>query len=1145
MVRRCWIKAHAAWRRCCVATAFLLLFFAGGFLGPGIALASTSVSGRISTNTTWTLAGSPYIVTASVSVYGTTTTPITLTLEAGVIVKFQPGTLLTLGLGSSPGILNAVGTDTLPIIFTSIKDDTAGGDTNGDGSATSPAPGNWGYIYLSPGSNASLLDHVQIRYGGSGPGSLYIYDASPTIQNSTITQSSSTGLFIVTQNTMSAPTILDNQITQNATDGIYTQATFSLTPVGGLIQGNAILGSGQYGLYLEGAVSAAIRDNQIEKSLYFTSRNGSPVLTGNQIMDIGSVTTQVPADVLGMFQAQNTLSGITPTTSLYVISDTMAGTTTLTTQWYRYIVTSGLIEVRGTATVPSTLVVQAGVHVLFDPNSGIRVGATTTTLGALQVLGTTASPVLFTRLTAQNWAGIILGSGTVGAQTTLQNVEIDYGNSSTDPNSASLSISSTSPTLTNVTVRLGNPSGISLFNASPVMTGVTVDQVGQDGITISSGSSGISSPVITQALITNTGRYGIYMSEPSGLGITTPNIEDSVIQAPASYGLYIDRAVPTILNNTIAGSLFLTNAVGSPVFTGNTISNFNTKTARVPIDILQHFDTQNTLLDIDAATVLELLGDVLATNTTLGTPWKIFRLVGGVITISGTPVPTLTILPGVTMRFGAGLYISVGGANPGILVAHGTAASPILFSTLAAAPNNWRGLYFSNTAVPGASSLDYVTVDQAGSVDAAIRAVASSVTLSHCSIQQSSKHGIELYASNLTMQYCKVILNAMDGLLVDNAAASYVSIANSDLYGNSQGGIVNNLPSTPVDARNSWWGDASGPGGSGPGSGNSVGAQVLYDPWLGTSYTTPFAITNAAPSSAAFTPSGGQTTLAGTLTLSGSWTVQITDATSTVLKSATGSGPVISVPWDGTDGSGTVQPNGTYNYRIDATGAAAAAPVIGRLQLNSGLPVAVISQPTANQLILTPSVAIVGSANGAGFSSYSIDIGLGASPLQFLEVITGATAPVTSGMLATWTPQADIPTNVYQIRLRVTGTGGTAEATQLVNIDHTPPLPPLLTLPVSPSTTQPVVVTGTTEGNAGVDLYDNGILAGHTTAAEDGTFTFPTVTLTLGNNILKAQATDEADNVGVFSADQSVVYLPPGQPIIEILSPADGSTAYK
>lgn len=164
--RRPDFKRHR-WRNVIV---FSLLLFAGLLFPPKI-FAATSVGGRISTNTTWTLPGSPYVVTSSVQFYPTNSTPITLTIEPGVVVKFQTGTSLQIASGTGyPASLNAVGTAGSPIIFTSYKDDTAGGDSNGDGGTTSPAPGNWDYIYLNQDSDSSILNYTEVRYGeGIGP----------------------------------------------------------------------------------------------------------------------------------------------------------------------------------------------------------------------------------------------------------------------------------------------------------------------------------------------------------------------------------------------------------------------------------------------------------------------------------------------------------------------------------------------------------------------------------------------------------------------------------------------------------------------------------------------------------------------------------------------------------------------------------------------------------------------------------------------------------------------------------------------------------------------------------------------------------------------------------------------------------------
>jgi hypothetical protein len=102
------------------------------------------------------LAGHVYIVNGTLSV----PSGQTLTIGAGAIVKFDGIHSLNVS-----GTLVASGTAGSPIVVTSIHDDV-GGDHNGNGGASTPAPGQWLQIWFGPGSGASSLTHLTMRYGG-------------------------------------------------------------------------------------------------------------------------------------------------------------------------------------------------------------------------------------------------------------------------------------------------------------------------------------------------------------------------------------------------------------------------------------------------------------------------------------------------------------------------------------------------------------------------------------------------------------------------------------------------------------------------------------------------------------------------------------------------------------------------------------------------------------------------------------------------------------------------------------------------------------------------------------------------------------------------------------------------------------------
>jgi hypothetical protein len=133
----------------------------GLLLLPTQAAPDTSLPTTITSDQTWTAAGSPY-TGASVTI----ASGVTVTVEPGAVVKLTGDLIVN-------GTLDARGTVAQPITFTSTTDSAAGQWAN-----------QWGGIEFGASSTGSILDRVEVRFAGGNDGSaLQANGASPQITN--------------------------------------------------------------------------------------------------------------------------------------------------------------------------------------------------------------------------------------------------------------------------------------------------------------------------------------------------------------------------------------------------------------------------------------------------------------------------------------------------------------------------------------------------------------------------------------------------------------------------------------------------------------------------------------------------------------------------------------------------------------------------------------------------------------------------------------------------------------------------------------------------------------------------------------------------------------------------------------------------
>ncbi|MEX1253121.1 MAG: flexitail domain-containing putative surface protein [Dehalococcoidia bacterium] len=402
-------------------------------------------TGTIAIDTHWTSS------CVHVVVDGITISPgVTFTIEPGTIVKLvNPSNLPTITV---QGSLIAQGTAQDPVMLTSYRDDTAGGDSNGDGTASSAAPGDWNFIYVSSGSSA-VFDHVMVRFGGRPPSCLgpcgftvggvitNIFGSSPdpdfTFTHSTVSDSANTG---VAMDTSGSVTVTDSNFIGNQGTGLSASSGL-LRVTGSRFDGNRI------GAWLSGRPSSVVAGNTFADN---TSdglrvwRDTVPVdniFTNNQGYAIVAEQPFWTERSSPLFRG-NTANG----NRFNAILLDLGNDSTVTTETNTLAANPGVPYVVNSLTIPlgATLTLEAGTILKLTNTSNLP---TIGVHGSLVAVGTAQEPIILTSIRDDiaggdtngdgesasplvgDWTFIFLYSGdsSVGSSATFDHAAVRYG----------------------------------------------------------------------------------------------------------------------------------------------------------------------------------------------------------------------------------------------------------------------------------------------------------------------------------------------------------------------------------------------------------------------------------------------------------------------------------------------------------------------------------------------------------------------------------------------------------------------------------------------------------------------------------------------------------------------------------------------
>jgi parallel beta-helix repeat protein len=691
----------------------------------------------------------------------------------------------------------------------------------------------------------------------------------------------------------------------------------------------------------------------------------------------------------------------------------------------------------------------------------------------------------------------------------------------------------------------------------------------------------------------------------SGIWFSDPGASSSQLTyATVSYagvtgnwgGIRIDTSSPTIRNTTVQ------NCAHSGITILNTSNPFiaDTTLTSNPTGLsisypgsasLQNFTIANSsgyAISADARTTLGTISGLTATgngtngielrpNTVdLNTTWKNtglpYVMTYGDVTVGrvSLPKPVLTIEAGVTVKFNAGRKLAIGwiGAN-GELQAVGTATQPITFTANTGTPSAgyWTGIHFFDTGA-SSSQLTYATVSYGGVTGnwGGIRIDTSSPTIRNTTVQSNAYAGVSVQGtSSPVLQNLSVQNNADAGIRL-LGTTNNPTIVNCSFSGNVAG-IVNGAPTNIVIARLNYWNNATGPSGSGPGTGQSVSTGVKFEPWLIANPSQPQFFTAFTQNNRTFNPAIGINTNMTTSTAeSGDWMVTITNSSSTVVRTITGTGITANIVWDGKNDTGSDQPDGTYTYELASTSSGGTAThARGPTVLDRTRQLA-ITGLAVDQAFFSPNgdaiqdTAKLTGANLFDDTSWTVNVRNSTGTIVRTNASTGLSLSFTwDGRNGSGAMQPD---GLYT--LETIASNGTASVTgsPTTTLDNTLPAVSI-TNPASGQILSNVYQNGATnidvngsvgdanlttwvleQGTGAAPISWNGLASGYSPMSNATLYTWITLPLTNSLYSLRLRAWDRAGNWGVTQITSTVGNFKVSQSAVQINAGAGNTVTY-